>query len=134
MANFRNVVQWGLVRAKKSGWKIVQPQANELQLDLDGARALRRYGMQFSILRKAGLTKGWREKIKPSKKAQHVHVVITLPREIGNLERVALQAVLGSDIKREAFNYVRVTKRNKYPIVLFERESNGTGRMQASNR
>lgn len=114
-------MQWGLRRAKKLGWKIVEPKPNELQLDLDGSRAVRRYGMQFSILRKAGLTKGWREKLLPSKKSGHVHVVITIPKAVNNLERVALQAILGSDIKREAFNYSRVKKHNKYPIVLFKR-------------
>ena len=116
-------LQWGLTRARKHGWRIVEPKANQLQLDLDGARALRKYGMQFSILRKSGLTAGWKELIKGSKKRSHVHIVITMPKKIKNLERVALQAILGSDIKREAFNYTRVKKRNKYPIVLFERET-----------
>jgi hypothetical protein len=110
-----------LTRARKLHWQIIEPKPNELQLDLDGARAMRLYGMQFSILRRAGLTKRWKEKIIPSKKAGHVHVVITMPNSIKNLERVALQAVLGSDIKREAFNYARVKRHNKYPIVLFKK-------------
>lgn len=117
-------LQWGLKRAKSKGWRIVEPKPNELQIDLDGARALRQYGMQFSIIRKAGLAKGWMEYIRSSKKSGHVHVIIRLPKKIDNRERVLLQAILGSDIKREAFNYVRVVKRNKYPIVLFERKKN----------
>jgi hypothetical protein len=116
----RTGIQWGLKRALKSGLKIVEPKKNELQIDLDGARAVRKYGMQFSILRKAGLTKKWRETIQPSKKSGHVHVTIKLPSKINDLHRVLLQAVLGSDIRREAFNYCRVSKRNKYPIVFFE--------------
>lgn len=115
-------MQWGLARARRSGWKIVEPAPNQLQLDLDGARAIRKYGMQWSILYRAGLTKGWKEKLQPSKKNGHVHVVITMPKAVDNLERVALQAVLGSDVKREAFNYCRVKKHNKYPIVLFRKE------------
>jgi hypothetical protein len=118
----RKSIQWGLKRALKSGLKVVQPKPNELQIDLDGARALRRYGMQFSILRKAGLARRWKEKIQPSKKPGHVHITITLPVKIDNVQRVALQAVLGSDIRREAFNFCRVVKRNKYPIAFFERE------------
>lgn len=117
-------IQWGLGRAKRQGLMIVQPKPNELQIDLDGARALRQYGMQFSILRRAGLTKGWRERIQPSKGGRNrVHVIITLPFECTNLMRVCYQAVLGSDIKREAFNLCRVINRNKYPIVFFERQS-----------
>lgn len=115
-------VQWGLERAKRQKLVIVQPAPNQLQIDLDGVRQMRQYGMLYSILRKAGITKGWRERVAPSKKANHVHVTITLPKAIGDLERVTLQAVLGSDVRREAFNYIRVTKRNKYPIVFFERK------------
>jgi hypothetical protein len=115
-------MQWGLKKARRLGWKVIEPKANELQLDLDGALAVRKYGAQYAILRKAGLTRKWKEKILPSKRKNHVHVVISLPAKIKNIERVALQAVLGSDIKREAFNFTRVKKRNKYPIVLFKRE------------
>ena len=114
--------QWGLTRARKDGLVIIEPKANQLQLDLDGARSLRRYGMQYSILRRAGLTRGWREKIVPSKRSNHVHITITMPQSIGDMERVALQSILGSDLKREAFDYTRVKKGNKYPIVFFERE------------
>lgn len=131
MTHSKNNVQWGLVRAKRLHWKIVEPKPNQLQLDLDGARAVRRYGMLYGILRKQGLAKRWQEKIIPSKRVNHVHVIVTLPRRINNLERVALQAILGSDITREAFNYCRVKKRNKYPIVLFERDAKWT---QKKNR
>lgn len=117
-----NDIQWGLRRAKGKGWRIVEPKPNELQIDLDGARAMRQYGMQYSILYRAGLTVGWREKISASKKSGHVHVTITMPKPVNNERRVLLQCILKSDIKREAFNYVRVVKRNKYPIVFFERK------------
>jgi hypothetical protein len=122
----RHDIQWGLSRAKRDGLKVIEPKPNQLQIDLDGARALRQYGMQFSILRRAGLTKRWREQIKNSKSGgSRVHVIITMPKPIDNITRVAYQAALGSDIKREAFNLCRVIKHNKYPIVLFEKK-NGT--------
>jgi hypothetical protein len=113
-------LQWGLKRARRKGLVVVEPKPNELQIDLDGARALRAYGMQFNILRKAGLCLGWRERIRPSKRAGHVHVTISLPDNIDNLKRVCLQAILGSDLKREAFNLCRILRGNKYPIVFFE--------------
>ena len=115
-------MQWGLSRAKKRGLRVVEPRPNELQIDLDGARALRVYGMQFSTLRRAGLTAGWRERVTPSKSGgNRVHITITMPVRVDNFTRVLLQAILGSDIKREAFNYCRVKKGNKYPIVFFEK-------------
>jgi hypothetical protein len=115
-------MQWGLVRAKRKGLIAVEPKRNELQIDLDGARALRTYGMQYSILRRSGLTKGWRERVRPSKSGgSHTHVIITMPKPIDNLRRVTFQAVLGSDIKREVYNLCRVINHNRYPIVFFER-------------
>lgn len=115
-------LQWGLRRARKHGQKIVEPRANELQIDIDGARSLRKYGMQFSILKRAGITHGWRERITPSKRANHAHITIVMPRPMKPLERVGLQAILGSDLMREAFNWSRVTRKNKYPIAFFEKE------------
>lgn len=124
------------MRAKHRGLVVVEPKPNQLQIDIDSARALRRYGLQFAILRRAGLTKGWREKITPSKKRGHVHITITIPeRQLINIWsnrnapdlifRICLQAILGSDLTREAFNYCRAVKGGKYPIVFFERGENG---------
>jgi hypothetical protein len=115
-------LQWGLKTARAKALRIVEPRANQLQVDLDGARALRVYGMQYSILRRAGLTVGWRERVTPSKGGgARVHITITMPKAINNLTRVCYQAVLGSDPKREAFNLCRVVKGNRYPIVFFEK-------------
>lgn len=108
--------------ARKRGLKVIEPHANELQIDLDSARALHVYGRQYFMLSQHGITEGWRERMTTSKSGgSRVHVTITLPSAITNVKRVALQAILGSDIKREAFNLCRVLKRNKYPIVFFER-------------
>lgn len=140
--NFHNKLtgdlQGGLERAKRRGLVVVEPKPNQLQIDIDSARALRRYGLQFAILRRAGLTKGWRERITPSKKRGHVHVTITMPIktrvqinddgceydhpiEMTLCQRICLQAILGSDLTREAFNYCRAVKGGKYPVVFFER-------------
>jgi hypothetical protein len=121
----------GLLKAQKHGLVVVEPKSNELQIDLDGARALRRYGMQFAILRRAGLTKGWKEKITPSRKRGHVHVTIkTDQRAVKNtawprsqftiLERIGLAAILGDDPARAAFNWCRAALGEKYPVVFFE--------------
>jgi hypothetical protein len=130
-------IQWGLKRAKKIGLRIVEPKPNQLQLDIDSVGLLIFHEMQWSILEKAGITKGWKRKIRKSKRGgSHLHVTITSPDYFGVgicadspqdtvvniILRVALQALLGSDLKREAFNLCRVLKGNKYPIVFFEKE------------
>lgn len=122
--------QLNIVNAKRDGLRIVEPKPNELQIDLDSARAIHIYGRQFMLLKHEGVTKGWRERMTKSKGGgNHVHIVITMPRSIDNFKRVLLQAILGSDLKRECFNFCRVLKGTKYPIVLFERE--GATRVRA---
>jgi len=116
-------MQWGLIKAKKHNLIVIEPKPNQLQIDLDSARAVRAYGMQYNILRRAGLTRGWKEKISTSRSGKtRLHITITMPYKIDNLKRVCMQAVLGSDIKREAFNFCRVENENRYPIVFFEKE------------
>lgn len=113
--------QGGVKRALKEGIHIVEPEKNQIQLDLDGIRAMHRYSAHYTIFKKAGLTKGWKEKLSPSKSGgSHVHVTITMREEVDNVTRVMLQAVLGSDLLRETFNATRVLNKNKYPIVFFE--------------
>lgn len=118
-------------RVRKKGLRVVEPKPNELQIDLDSARALRLYGRQYFMLEQHGITRGWKERITPSKSGgRRVHVTITMPSAIDNIKRVALQLALGSDLKRECFNLARVIKKNKYPIVFFEVQHGQSKRMQ----
>lgn len=110
-----------LRKARAKGFVVIEADSRTLQIDLDGARALRRYGWQFWQLEQAGITKGWRERLTESKSRGHVHVTIKLPNPMRIMERIALQSILGSDGKREGFNYVRAKKGSKCPIVFFEK-------------
>jgi hypothetical protein len=130
-------IQWGLERAIKNGLRIIEPKPNQLQLDIDSIGLLTFHEMQYSILEKAGITKGWKKRIAKSKRGgSHLHITITSPEYFGvgicadspldpvvnAILRVALAVILGSDPKREAFNLCRVLKGNKYPIVFFEKQ------------
>jgi len=132
--------QWGLRRARKSGLRIVEPRPNELQLDIDSIGLLTFHQMQWDILEKAGITKGWKKTIRKSKRGgEHVHITIQMDQfwaqrtiqvpshgdtfdrfRAEQITRVLLQVILGSDPRREAFNLCRVLNGNKYPIVFFE--------------
>lgn len=115
--------QGGIRRAAQAGnVLLVQPKPNELQIDLDGARALHIFAAQWSILSKYGvITSRWKQKITPSQTKGHVHVTVTAPFNMDDRTRVCYQTVLGDDITRAAFNLARVEKGNKFPIVFFER-------------
>lgn len=132
VAKAKTDTQWGLRRAKKAGLRIVEPSPNELQIDLDGAAELAFYRQQIAVLRKnLPATETWTEKVTPSKTPGRFHVTISLPRfddTIWQIEclkiclKVAFQAVLGSDLRRECFNLCRVLNGTKYPIVFFEED------------
>jgi hypothetical protein len=98
----------------------VIPRANQLQIDLDGWEALMRHTHTYFLLQREGFTEGWTPKIERSAASGHYHVTITMPRAAPLLERVALQALLGSDLTRETYNYVRVKRHAKIPVVFFE--------------
>lgn len=108
-----------MLRAKRRGQIAVEPLPNQLQIDIDNPRALRRYGITFAILYRHGIAKGWREKILPSRTSGHVHIIITMRKPLPLPERIGLQAILCSDPSREAFNYCRAKLGHKYPVVLF---------------
>jgi hypothetical protein len=111
-----------LRNAKRDGLLIVQPKPNQIQIDLDSARDIHNYARQYLLLTREGLTKGWKERITTSRGGGcHLHVTITTPHTMDDLKRVAYAAVLGDDLKRAALNLCRVIKRNKYPIVFFEK-------------
>lgn len=111
-----------LRKARAKGFVVIEADSRTLQIDLDGAKAVRRYGWQFWQLEQAGVTKGWREKIGPSKSPGHVHVYIRLPKPKPIMERLALQSILGDDHKRAGFNYIRVKNGSRSPIVFFEKK------------
>ena len=113
--------------AKKIGCKVVKPEANQLQLDIDSEDAYDVYKkriMEFEhhsnyIIRvekhpsKGGLPK------------QHITLSVyesdgDTPHLFGEYERIALQAVLGSDIIRETLNVWRLISGCENPSRLFE--------------
>ncbi len=114
--------QVNIERAKRDGMRVVEPKRNEIQVDLDGAKAIHLYARQYMFLAREGITKGWRERMTVSKSGgNHMHVTITTPHNMDDITRCAYASVLGDDPKRAAFNLARVIKRTKYPIVFFEK-------------
>jgi hypothetical protein len=113
-------LQRGIARARAANEKIVEPGPRQLQIDLDGLGAVRVFCRQLAMLDGERLTRGWRYRIAPSFTRGHLHVTITLPRPAPLRDRVLLAALLGSDLKREAFNYIRGELGRRVPVAFFE--------------
>ena len=111
--------------AEKLKCRVVYPQDNQLQLDMDTeaqfAEFERRFADLFTWDRSEQLSFPTIE-ITPSKSGlPHRHITLTFPGVIfTSLERVLMQTLLGSDPVREKMNTLRVIKGISKPCRLFE--------------
>lgn len=99
---------------------VIEPDPDELFLDFDGGeegafeecvRLLRANNESVEIVRDT-----------PSRTPGHRHVVLRLHRELSVMERIALQACLGSDSRRELLAILRVWNR-VHPVTVFFEEA-----------
>lgn len=51
---------------------------------------------------------------------EHRHITLTLSNNISDVERILLQAILGSDPKRELLSYIRILRNIPQPTAFFE--------------
>ena len=96
------------------------PLNNQLFIDIDTETDLvewdRNYGFVDEMFGIDSFT------TTPSRnKPQGQHIVVTLERPIAPLERVLLQAILGSDRKREAISLWRIRNNDPDPTLFFEK-------------
>lgn len=110
-----------IAAAKKAGLEPYAPKGNEVTLDLDVGPQLERCKELLSLIHKLWGVLGARTWASKSG-LPHCHAVITLNCSISNEARVAIQAILGSDPKREALSLHRVLGggMQEYPILLFK--------------
>src|SRR5437016_6118507 len=84
-------------------FEIVLPEPNQLMLDYDAPEVPKRFYEVIDMLTQAYCQRGYRGltyKITESRSGNR-HVLITLPCSITDLERLAWQAVFGSDYTRD---------------------------------
>lgn len=90
-----------------------------LQLDMDSPEAIEKYPERYMLLLAVGLLQAPIEEIKrPSHTPGHFHYILRLSYTLLPERRVLLQALLGSDPKREACNLYRIECGIPEPIVL----------------
>lgn len=102
---------------KAEGYNIILPASNELQIDIDTYDGYQRFLTSFDILVRYFEEAKYVEKASKSG-LPHRHIVVTLPFEVSEAERIAFQAALGSDHKREILGAIR-NQLNIQPCTLF---------------
>ena len=103
--------------AKANGFTVIASTPTQLQVDWD-APTLDGFWERMSLALQLGLVSGvqadWRSK------SGNYHILVDLPAKTSTTERLALQAMLGSDWKREMLNLRRYQDGETNPMVLFK--------------
>lgn len=105
---------------EKRGLRVVLPEANQLQVDIDSFEALGVFAA--NVERLGDLVESHVRTVSPSRKSGHYHVTVTLKRPVRDpMERILLQLLLGSDVTRELLSWKRATADMADPTIFFER-------------
>jgi hypothetical protein len=103
--------------ASKNLCQVVVPKHDELQIDLDTPASIEQYNRMMA---------GFKDQLKLEEidswasKSGNRHVIVRFPKTLSSEMRIALQACLGSDPKREILSLMRVMSGSKYTSVLFK--------------
>jgi hypothetical protein len=119
--------QQAAATAKERGLVVCAPAPNELFVDIDDAESLALFERNFPKLEELGLFSKVLKTESPSGKPGRWHVVVWLNRDVeSTFERIALQALLGSDRVREVLSWQRATRGDPVPTLFFERPSDSS--------
>lgn len=91
----------------------------ELKLDLDGRRGLQTLEERLWITKWLGLRIG-DAKVKDT--VNGFHAILTCDNEIDDVKAAFIQALLGSDYRRELCNLLKIERGSKEWNVLFEKK------------
>ncbi len=106
--------------AAKRGLVIDRPKSNELFIDIDDAASLRVFHATVGIL--GALVTAFDRKPSPSGREGRFHIRVTLSRPVtGDIERIALQALLGSDRLHEVLSWRAVQAGQRDVTLFFEK-------------
>lgn len=108
--------------AEANGCTVKLPAPNQLFVDIDSEDGAMWFCLNIGkVSEQVGVVDTERH---PSRSGTplHEHVTVTLAREVTEMERILLQAVLGSDRKREALSWVRLVNNDPNPTLFFEKK------------
>lgn len=111
------------IAAKAKGMKVVIPGPTQLLLDIDNDADHAWMQEQIACMASAGLTVRILSDHPSKSGLPRRHVYIDIGMELSAIERIAWQACIGSDRRREILSLLRVKHRHidRPPTVLFER-------------
>ena len=106
------------------GMDVVFPAANQLQIDIDSDEAYDRY-LRVRPLLERHLSDIEIEEHPSRSGGENRHITLTLSRNVTDIERILLQACLGSDPVREFLGYIQVLEGDPHPVLFLEKRNAG---------
>jgi hypothetical protein len=116
--NLQAVQRW----AAENDLKVVFPDAYELQIDIDSSADAMTFEQNIDVIENShGILN---VKVTPSRSGgKRKHFTVRLITAVHDpVERIALQAILGSDRRREANSLRRWREGEKTPTLFFEKK------------
>lgn len=120
--NSQPTTKTAIARAKKDGLRVVYPGPKELQVDIDSEKNLATFYDHLAILRKyLDIEK---VVVTPSLSGEegHWHITVSCTRYFNVPERICLQALLGSDLKREVLGFIMMKNGEGKPTLFLEKK------------
>lgn len=122
MSDFRDTFEDAVAFAAARGLVVVKPGPRDLFIDIDDEASLTTFYANLSAVERGlGAKVEMIQRPSPSGKPGRLHLTVRVPRDVTPLERIALQAILGSDRMREALSWIRLQNQQEHPTLFFER-------------
>jgi hypothetical protein len=103
------------------GLDVVFPAADELQIDIDNSADYEVFLEHVSILERHYGTQLEHKETHSRSGGECKHITVKLYHNISNTERILLQAVLGSDRKREILSLLQEWNGDAHPTLFLEK-------------
>ncbi len=108
-------------KARSAGAKFNPSNSVTLQLDMDTEHQQAQYAWMLPYVRRFMHVEI--DRVTEGRTGKGKHVYLTLAHPLTDIERIALQVILGSDPMREWLGLLRCWGGVRDPIQLFEKES-----------
>ena len=112
-----DTIESAIAKAATLGLAVVFPAPNQLFVDIDDEDSMDVFAENIRRLNNVSYTVA----PSPSGTPGHYHITVTVPEAVSSLERIALQAMLGSDPTREILSWQRLRRGISDPTLFFER-------------
>lgn len=107
--------------AQKNGWRVVVPENNQLQLDIDDNHSYQIWAKHRNVIEKSLKITKVVETPSKSGKPGRCHITVDLDVTLKPDERIVLQALLGSDRTREILSWVNLKRNDESPTLFYEK-------------